>query len=300
MNGSFQIGTAFGIPVRIHWSFLVLLLLFWGQPWLLVAVFGSVLLHELGHAVVARRFGVRVLDITLWPLGGMARLAEMPETPRVEALVALAGPAVNVALAAASGLVLVVVGPFAPTLAGLALPLFVVNLMLGVLNLVPAFPMDGGRVYRAWLARGASWLEATEQAVRVGRGVALSMIFAPVLGAFLPGFGSFLCSLPVVGLFVLFAGMQELVGVRLRHGISPLSGVGGSPGVFGRRGARPATAEARWAPPAAEAPPAERGEARRPGAWDQTVLGGPRRGFDEDELAALERFRGRLRRSEGE
>ena len=106
MNGSLKIGTAFGIPIRIHWTFAILptVMVALGTPFaaavlLLIVLFGCVFLHELGHSLVARGFGIRVLDISFWPLGGMARMSEIPESPKIEGLVAIAGPAVNFALA---------------------------------------------------------------------------------------------------------------------------------------------------------------------------------------------------------
>src|SRR5262249_29872813 len=138
-------------------------------------LFGVVLLHELGHSLMARRLGVHVVDITLWPLGGLARMAEIPESSRVEGLIAIAGPAVNFALA---GLGLGALPPRplqrAPAwLSHLWLPFLGVNLFMGTFNLIPAFPADGGRLLRAWLARGGDWLGATETAVRIGRGISV-------------------------------------------------------------------------------------------------------------------------------
>ncbi len=289
MIGSSQIGTAFGIPVRVHWSFLLLLLLPTPVSWL-VALFGSVLVHELGHALVARHLGVRVLDVTLWPLGGMARLASMPEEPRIEAWVALAGPAVNVVAAAVFGCLSVLAHVAGlPTLAAGCMVLLLVNAMLGAFNLLPAFPMDGGRVLRAWLARTRGWVRATEIAARVGRWAAVAMILAPVLLRPLPGsLRAMAWSLPLVGLFVLVAGVQELVVVRLRHA--------------GARRSQPfepfEPAQASASPPPPEPDgPDEAGGARRPRQWEGEIEGG-RRGFDETAVAALERFRGRMRRSD--
>src|SRR5262249_7240342 len=142
---------------------------------LLVTLFGIVLLHEMAHSVVAMRFGLRVVDITLWPLGGMARMAEIPESSRIEGWIAIAGPALNFVLAA-------IALPFClwsqvsdaagPRLQLWAYALFVSNLMMGAFNLLPAFPMDGGRILRAFLGRKGDWVLATERAVNVGRAVA--------------------------------------------------------------------------------------------------------------------------------
>ncbi len=195
MKWSIRLGKAAGIDVYVHGTFLILLawiaLLYyskggfaaaaWGLLFILL-LFGIIVLHELGHALTARRFGIRTRDITLLPIGGMARLERMPENPVQELLVALAGPAVNVALALFLGLALAVLGgsvqpeqlqstpwhqwPLLPRLIG-------VNIMLAFFNLLPAFPMDGGRVLRALLAMRMDYVKATQIAAHVGQGMAL-------------------------------------------------------------------------------------------------------------------------------
>jgi Zn-dependent protease len=199
MRWSWRIGRIAGIGVYVHATFL--LLLAWvvllgyraggtlaaALPGLalILTVFGIVVLHELGHALTARRFGIATRDITLLPIGGVARLERMPRDPRQELLVALAGPAVNVVLA----LVLVVplflvegrdaaLGALLPTgrlLDGSLLATLVgMNVWLALFNLLPAFPMDGGRVLRALLAmRTGSHVRATATAARVGRAFAV-------------------------------------------------------------------------------------------------------------------------------
>jgi len=186
MRLSWRIGRVAGIDVYVHATFLVVFLLFpdlfEGGPGsvlnvlLILAIFGCVLLHELGHALMARRFGIGTRDITLYPIGGVARLERMPRAPGAELLIALAGPAVNFALAAALTLVFLLGAgaPNARSASGDFLKdLLLLNLVLGVFNLIPAFPMDGGRVLRAllsgWLGRAA----ATTIAARVGRVLAL-------------------------------------------------------------------------------------------------------------------------------
>lgn len=245
MLGSFKIGSVLGITVRVHWLFVALivflLLVSGGEDDLLsrgdlalqlALLFGVVFLHELGHSLVARRFGLRIFDITFWPLGGMARMSEMPETPRVEIWIALAGPLVNFVLALLTAPVLawaafasgeVGAAPWLSTLTRLLLSFLWFNLALGTFNLLPAFPMDGGRILRAILGRTRDWVRATELAVKVGRFLAVLMI---VVGVLLSGQAMML---PLVGLFVWFAGSRELWAVRMRHGRMPFGPFAGQP-----------------------------------------------------------------------
>lgn len=185
-----------GIDVRVHASFFLLLAfvaitaIAAGQGsaqvvrgvLLVVTVFGTVVLHELGHALVARRFGIRTRDITLYPIGGIARLEKLPETPREQLLVSLAGPAVNVVIAGALFLVVHLVQPGlsdAPFMGGPFLAqLMWINVSLAAFNLLPGYPMDGGRILRALLAMRLPPERATQIAARVGQGVAV--IFAAV------------------------------------------------------------------------------------------------------------------------
>jgi len=189
---SLRLGSLFGIPVYLHMTFL-LLLGFLGLAQLftagigaavagtvtVLAVFGCVLLHEFGHALAARRYGIRTRDVTLLPIGGVARLERMPDDPRHELWVALAGPAVNVAIAVMLALWIVVIG-FVPGPEGLGLTggsftgrLLAINVGLVIFNMLPAFPMDGGRVLRSLLARRMNYVRATEIAAGVGKGMAV-------------------------------------------------------------------------------------------------------------------------------
>ena len=174
MRLSWKLGQVAGIDLYVHATFLLIFLVFPGvfdggplSPWnvlLVLSVFGCVLLHELGHALMARRFGIQTRDITLYPIGGVARLERMPRAPGAELLIALAGPAVNFAIAAVL-LPLLFLGTdeFASlSMIGLFLEsLLSINLFLGLFNLVPAFPMDGGRVLRACLSNWLGRLRAT-------------------------------------------------------------------------------------------------------------------------------------------
>ena len=144
---------------------------------LVVLLFGSVLLHEIGHALTARRFGIHTKDIILTPLGGMARVVSMPKNPRQEIVIAIAGPIVSVSLAGIAFLISfpLVLLPALPKIVYEAVSiLFWTNLMLALFNLVPALPMDGGRVLRGVLALKRDHLSATRIAARVGRGIAIA------------------------------------------------------------------------------------------------------------------------------
>ncbi len=201
MSWSFKLLRVAGIEVRIHFTFLLLLLwIGWshytlgGMPQaldgvgLILALFGCVLLHEFGHALAARRYGIRTPDITMLPIGGLARLERMPDKPAQELVVALAGPAVNVVIAA---LAIGVLGYRFDwrALSALDQPgvsfgdkIASVNVMLVVFNLIPAFPMDGGRVLRSLLAMVTTHGRATQIAARVGQGLALVFGFLGLFG----------------------------------------------------------------------------------------------------------------------
>lgn len=196
MAWSWKIGRIAGIQVFMHWTFLLLLAFVgylylrqgatWGDAAIgiafVLALFGCVVLHELGHALMARRFGVATRDITLLPIGGVARMQRIPEHPTQELLVAVAGPAVNVVIAAALAVLLAASGQLATaSFTGLlevgrgnfVANLMWVNLVLVVFNLLPAFPMDGGRVLRALLAYFLPYTTATSLAATAGQAMAV-------------------------------------------------------------------------------------------------------------------------------
>lgn len=211
---SWRIGTWFGIQVRAHATFG--LLLAWlagealvdGQAPLAVlariagvcALFALVVMHEYGHALTARHYGIRTRGITLYPIGGVAMLEGMPDNPRHELLIALAGPAVNFVLAAVlwgtSGVLPAGASDFARLLV-------YANLVMGTFNLLPALPMDGGRVLRAALSLRMPADRATRVATRVARGLAVLM---GTFGLLTPGYGM----LAVIALFVWVASGSEL------------------------------------------------------------------------------------------
>ena len=185
MAQSYSIGNIFGIPIRAHVTLLILLPLFafsfMPAPGLqglfygalgAAGLFGSVALHEVGHSLVARAKGSRILGILLLPIGGMARLDQLPKRPADEIQTALAGPAVSLGLGLAGWFFAPFVYPFNPFLAVLCRELGRINVMLVLFNLIPSFPMDGGRVFRAALVPRLGRLRATRIAAAVGRGIA--------------------------------------------------------------------------------------------------------------------------------
>lgn len=193
---SWRVGQILGITIRVHIIF-VLLLLFVGysgyvtggpsaalQSMLFfLSIFAFVLFHELGHSVAAMRYGIRVLDISLLPIGGLARLANLPSDPKKEVVIALAGPAVNFVFALALWIVLAFSGTtivwheFSVTGENYLVSLFWVNVLMATFNLVPAFPMDGGRVLRGLLATRLDYGRATHAAVNVGQTIAVVFSF---------------------------------------------------------------------------------------------------------------------------
>jgi Zn-dependent protease/CBS domain-containing protein len=192
MSWSIQIARLHDIPIRLHLTFFMLMgaIIFHGlsvgDPALVIVslgLFGSVLLHELGHSVTAQRLGIKVVDITLLPIGGLARMERIPREPREELLITAAGPLVNFCLApllwAAHTLFETAVAPEL-LLESSGHPLgrlAVLNLMLGLFNLVPAFPMDGGRLLRAFLAQRLPYPRATQIAVMLGQALAFALGF---------------------------------------------------------------------------------------------------------------------------
>jgi len=230
MKWSWRIGRIAGIDVYVHLTMLILLVFVGASYYLqrhrwedvgaglafIVALFTIVVLHELGHALTARRFGIRTREITLLPIGGVARLERMPEDPRQEMLVALAGPAVNFVLAAALFLMLAAaettraLGGFAFTGSSLLANLIWINVALAVFNLIPAFPMDGGRVLRAWLATRMDHLRATQTAATVGQGIAFAFGF---VGLFTNPF------LVFIALFVWMGAAAESSTAQMRSAL---------------------------------------------------------------------------------
>ncbi|MFN7020163.1 MAG: site-2 protease family protein [Phycisphaerales bacterium] len=232
-KGSLTIVTISGVPVRVHWTFLILLAWVFGTGFvqggtvadglrmvgLIGAVFACVVAHEFGHILAARSFGIRTRDVTLLPIGGVASLEKLPERPWQELVVALAGPLVNVVivLALLPGMLwpggldsLMNVGrewrglgrDFVTSLA-------VINVWLVVFNMIPAFPMDGGRVLRAVLAMFMGRVEATRAAATIGQALAV--------GFALFGIFAGLPMLLVLALFVFLGAGAEAAGTEAQE-----------------------------------------------------------------------------------
>jgi Zn-dependent protease len=245
MFGSFKLGKVLGIPVRVHWTMLFLvMLLSWGGGLVgllaglgaLVLLFASVVAHELAHALAARRYGIATSEILLLPVGGVAKIAGEPANGSQEVVIALAGPAMSLALAALAGLGLLVTAPV-PLLSMTLLALAKANLMLGLFNLLPAFPMDGGRVLRGLLRRRQGMLRATRTAAKVARWIAIPMA---ILGVALANL-----SLVVLAGFVWIAARSERNLVE-------------EGAAWGRYDADPGTLHvdgSGWAPPRVPVPP---------------------------------------------
>jgi stage IV sporulation protein FB len=225
MSWSFPIGRVFGSEIRIHLTFLLLLAWVAISSWsdggsaaaltsvaFIVSVFACVVLHELGHAIAARRYGIATPDITLYPIGGLARLARIPEKPAEEVVIAIAGPAVNVAIAA----ILLLFGAkltfdlneFSGYGQAFISQLAVVNLYLVGFNLIPAFPMDGGRVLRALLALRIGRPRATQIAARIGQLLAVGFVGVGLYQ------GNFL--LVIIGFVIFLAAAAEAGQAGLR------------------------------------------------------------------------------------
>ncbi|MGD9646602.1 MAG: site-2 protease family protein [Pirellulales bacterium] len=227
MGGSWKLGTVAGIGIFVHWTFAILVAwVLLSQPnWeagltmlaLVFAVFGCVVLHELGHALTARRFGIQTRDITLLPIGGLARLERFPEEPVQELLIALAGPAVNLVIAALLGVGLAMVGLGSTLWQGtwvgspFLTQLVFINVALFVFNLIPAFPMDGGRVLRALLATRFDYNQATQIAARVGQALAVAFGFAGLM------YGHYM--LLFIALFVYLGAQIEAQMVQTRFSV---------------------------------------------------------------------------------
>jgi Zn-dependent protease len=231
MRWQWKLGTFAGIDVFVHATFLLLVGWVGYSYWLehgtwakvvegiafILALFLCVVLHEYGHALTARKYGIKTRDITLYPIGGVARLERLPDKPIEELWVALMGPAVNLIIAAILFTILYLSG--GPTsMTNLTLTsgsflarLMTVNISLVLFNLIPAFPMDGGRVLRALLAMRLEYVRATQIAANVGQGLAFLFGF---IGLFNNPFLLF------IAFFVWIGASQEASMVQMRNSLS--------------------------------------------------------------------------------
>ena len=238
MGPSFKVGRAFGIDVKVHWTFLLLLLFFayagfqdTGSPLgatitaaVVVGLFFCVLLHEFGHSLVAQRLGLEVPDITLFLFGGLARLKALPDRPADEVKIAVAGPLVNLVLAPLFFGAALLLGADPSTafggllgvssVGGAFAVLALLNVVLAVFNLIPALPMDGGRVLRGLLATRMGPVRATDIAAAVGQFFALVFLLVGLL------INPFLLLVAVV---IFFGANGEVQMVRQRETMRGLS-----------------------------------------------------------------------------
>jgi Zn-dependent protease len=231
MRWALKIGKFAGIDLYIHATFVLLLLwvaiVYWAADHSLQAVlgglafifglFGCVVLHEYGHALTGRHYGIRTRDITLLPIGGVSRFEKLPDKPWQEFWVAAAGPCVNFAIALLLYLVLFATGGFRPV-TGLSVTggpflerMLMANVLLGVFNLIPAFPMDGGRVLRALLATRMDHVRATRTAASIGQ--ALALVFG-LVGLFYDPF------LVFIAFFVWIGAAHEAQSVEIKGAMS--------------------------------------------------------------------------------
>lgn len=238
MGSSFKIGRAAGIDVKVHWTFGLLLLFFAYVGYqrmgsltgalvtmaIIVALFVCVLLHEYGHSLTAQRLGIEIKDITLLPIGGIARMKALPEKPWDEVKIAVAGPLVNVVLAPIFFGVAYLLGDATlsadffrsvPSAGQVFAYLGIINVVLAVFNLIPAFPMDGGRVLRGLLATRMGAVRATDISSAIGQFFAFGFFLLGLLS------GNFLLAL--VAVFIFFGASGEAQLVRQRETMRGLS-----------------------------------------------------------------------------
>lgn len=230
MSGSLNIGTYAGIPVKVHWTFSIVILfvayiafsenLSINESLVLslyvISLFFCVILHEYGHALSARKYGVKTRDIILSPIGGLARLDYIPAVPKQELIIAIAGPLVNIVLAILILAVILIAGPFdlpsAIDLQALMNPigflqvLFILNIVLFGFNLIPAFPMDGGRILRALLSFKLPRLKGTFIASLIGRFIAVIFVVFGALNEYY--------ALLFIGIFVYVSANREYLYLK--------------------------------------------------------------------------------------
>jgi len=219
MKWSYQIGSIRGIPIRLHATFLLILILFIYEFAVLdikieeygiiigfdgidattmvkylfstvtaVLFFSTLLFHELSHSIVAQGYGIKIKSITLFILGGVAQMEDIPKEPRMEAWISVAGPAFSLTIGTIAYVIYDFFGPVNPAMGALGKGALIMlgiiafyNIILGIFNLIPAFPMDGGRIFRALLATRIPYIDATRTAVAIGKSMAFIMGFLGLL-----------------------------------------------------------------------------------------------------------------------
>jgi Zn-dependent protease/CBS domain-containing protein len=216
MKLSFKIGSVWGIPIELHLTFILLIIavfvLFYPEIYsfvLILFLFVFVFFHELAHSVVARRYGIKVRKIILYPIGGVSEIEEVPENPSIEWRLAIAGPITSLVfggfLLGLNQFILIqiplsTVPSSLPTVGNLLFDLAFLNLLLGAFNLIPAFPMDGGRVFRALLAERMKFSDATKYATYIGRIFGIVMVVVGVIFNFW---------LIIIGVFIYIGASEE-------------------------------------------------------------------------------------------
>ena len=235
MTWSWKLARIAGIDIYVHITFLMVILwigvIYWSQNQnfgtviegvgFILALFACIVLHEYGHALTARRYGIRTRDITLLPIGGLARLERMPDVPAQELWVALAGPAVNVIIAAVLFIWLQASGHWQPldrvdvASGAFAERILMANVFLAGFNLLPAFPMDGGRALRALLATRMEYTRATQRAAQIGQGMAVLFAFVGLQGNPM---------LIFIALFVWIGAGQEASMVQMKSSLAGIPG----------------------------------------------------------------------------
>lgn len=232
MKGSIKLGKISGIKIQIHWTFFLLIAWIFSSyyqqnqniqealmgVWFILALFACVVLHELGHALMARRFNIATKQINLLPIGGVAEMEKIPENPIQELWISIAGPLVNVGIA----LLLFIYMNLSSSIPSIAYlqqldsthlieNLFAANIVLAVFNMIPAFPMDGGRVLRAWLSFSVGRKKATKLAAKIGQVLAIGFV---ILGVFYNFW------LIIIGIFIYFGAEGEAKYEKIKSELS--------------------------------------------------------------------------------
>ncbi len=236
MKWSYKIGMIYGIPLRMHVTFLMLIIGYaalFGYQYgsmgalrgvvLILLLFVCVVIHELAHSRQAQKFNVEVRDVTLLPIGGVSNMEQMPEEPKEELKIALAGPLASIALGGGLMIIDIVLGfnvldfsfeKIATSFSYFPVYFAWINLLLAGFNLLPAFPMDGGRVIRAYLAQRMSYTQATNIAASIGKGFAIVFGIAGIL---------FNPILIIIAFFVYIGANSEEYSVMIRSVLKNLT-----------------------------------------------------------------------------